>query len=83
MGASALVPKGDTSGAKKKVIFNRYLFKYDKDQDLTFALWGNELPHKRNVKEGGIQLRSMLTTLLAETVVFALIVPNQNAAHEK
>ncbi len=57
MGASALVPKSDTSGAKKKGIFNRALFKYDGNRDLYVCPAGNELPHKRDVKEGGMQLK--------------------------
>jgi hypothetical protein len=33
-GMTVLVPKGDTSGSEKKVIFNRTLFKYDADKDV-------------------------------------------------
>jgi hypothetical protein len=58
MAASALVPKGDMSGAKKKGIFNRSLFKYDQDRDLYVCPSGNELPHKRNVEEGEMKLKA-------------------------
>ena len=60
MGASVLVPKSDTSGAKKEGIFNRALFKYDSNRDLYVCPAGNELPCKRDVKEGGMQLKIYL-----------------------
>ena len=49
VGATALVPQTDTSGSKKKGIFNKSLFKYDKDKDIYVCPACEELPHRRNV----------------------------------
>ena len=54
-GATALVPQTDTSGSKKKGIFNKSLFKYDKDKDMYVCPAGEELPHRRNVIESGLE----------------------------
>ena len=54
-GATALVPQTDTSGSKKKGIFNKSLFKYDKDKDMYICPAGEELPHRRNVIESGLE----------------------------
>ncbi|WP_353372960.1 transposase, partial [Aliiglaciecola sp. NS0011-25] len=57
LGATALVPQTDTSGSKKKGIFNKSLFKYDKSKDAYICPAENELPHRRNVVEGGLELK--------------------------
>lgn len=55
LGATALVPQTDTSGSKKKGIFNKSLFKYDKDKDIYICPAGEVLPHRRNVFESGLE----------------------------
>jgi transposase/NACalpha-BTF3-like transcription factor len=55
LGATALVPHTDTSGSKKKGIFNKSLFKYDKDKDIYICPAGETLPHRRNVVESGLE----------------------------
>ena len=55
LGATALVPQIDTSGSKKKGIFNKSLFKYDQDKDIYVCPAGEELPHRRNVYESGLE----------------------------
>ncbi|KEA62987.1 ISPsy6, transposase [Marinobacterium lacunae] len=42
-GVSALVPKGDTSGAEKNGIFNKSLFCYEQERDLYICPAGQEL----------------------------------------
>jgi transposase len=42
---TSLVPQTDTSGSKKKGIFNKSLFKYDTSKDVYICPAGNELPH--------------------------------------
>ncbi len=56
-GAEALVPKGDTSGSDKKGIFNRSVFKYDREKDLYTCPAGNELPFASTVHEAGLELK--------------------------
>lgn len=55
LGATALVPQTDTSGSKKKGIFNKSLFKYDKDKDIYICPAGEVLPHRRNTFESGLE----------------------------
>tara|TARA_R110000744_G_scaffold138647_1_gene249457 strand:- start:2575 stop:3306 length:732 start_codon:yes stop_codon:yes gene_type:complete len=55
LGAMALVPQIDTSGSKKKGIFNKSLFKYDKDNDIYICPAGETLLHRRNVTESGLE----------------------------
>jgi hypothetical protein len=54
-GMIALVPKGDTSGAKLEGIFNRSAFHYDRDKDVYLCPAGNELPCHMLVVEDGLQ----------------------------
>lgn len=49
LGAVALVPKGDTSGADRKSLFNRSLFKYDQEKDIYICPTGNELQNRFTV----------------------------------
>ena len=55
LGMTANVPQTDTSGAAKKGIFNKSLFKYDKDKDSYICPAGEELPHRRNVTQDGLE----------------------------
>jgi len=55
IGITAIVPQTDTSGAKTKGIFNKSLFKYDKDRDIYTCPAGNELRHQRNAVDRGIE----------------------------
>lgn len=55
LGATALVPQTDTSGSKKKGIFNKSLFKYDKDQDIYVCPAGEELQNRMRVLESGLE----------------------------
>jgi transposase len=48
LGATALVPQTDISGSKKKGIFNKSLFKYDKDKDIFICPAYKVLPYRRN-----------------------------------
>jgi transposase len=52
---TANVPQSDTSGAAKKGLFNKSLFKYDAHQDIYICPAGEELPHRRNVTEDGLE----------------------------
>jgi hypothetical protein len=49
------VPQTDTSGSAKKGIFNKSLFKYDNNKDIYVCPAGEELPHRRNVTEDGLE----------------------------
>jgi len=55
IGITANVPQTDTSGLAKKGIFNKSLFIYDKDKDVFTCPVGEELPHKRNATDKGIE----------------------------
>tara|TARA_Y100000034_G_scaffold10687_1_gene11186 strand:- start:687 stop:2120 length:1434 start_codon:yes stop_codon:yes gene_type:complete len=55
-GATALVPQVDTSGSKAKAIFNKSLFKYDKEKDVYTCPAGNELQNRARVVEKGLEL---------------------------
>ena len=55
LGMTANVPQTDTSGSAKKGIFNKSLFKYDKDKDLYICPAGEELPYQRDVTERGLE----------------------------
>ena len=57
LGAVALVPKGDTSGADRKGLFNRSLFKYDQEKDIYICPTGNELQNRFTVVEDGLELQ--------------------------
>ena len=52
---TANVPQTNTSSSEKKGIFNKSLFKYDKDQDLYICPAGEELPYQRDVTERGLE----------------------------
>ncbi|WP_445768716.1 IS1182 family transposase [Rheinheimera sp.] len=56
-GAVALVPKGDTSGADRKGLFNRALFKYDKEKDVYVCPAGSELQNRFTAVEDGLELQ--------------------------
>jgi hypothetical protein len=51
------IPQIDTSGAAKKGIFNKSLFKYDKEKDMYMCPAGEALPHQRDVTERGLKLK--------------------------
>ena len=55
LGMTANVPQTDTSGAAKKGIFNKSLFKYDAHQDIYTCPAGEKLPHRRNATEDGLE----------------------------
>jgi transposase len=55
LGMTVNVPQTDTSGSAKKGIFNKSLFKYDKNKDIYICPAGEELPHRRNVTEDGLE----------------------------
>lgn len=57
LGAVALVPKGDTSGADRKGLFNRSLFKYDQEKDIHICPTGSELQNRLAVVEDGLELQ--------------------------
>ncbi len=56
-GMTPLVPKGDTSGSKKKGIFNRSLFKYDPEKDVYICPANQTLPHRLTGVEHGMTIR--------------------------
>jgi hypothetical protein len=51
------IPQIDTSGAAKKDIFNKSLFKYDTEKDMYICPAGEVLPHQRDVPERGLELK--------------------------
>lgn len=53
--AVALIPKGDTSGADRKGLFNRSLFKYDQEKDIYICPMGNELQNRFTMVEDGLE----------------------------
>jgi hypothetical protein len=55
LGITVNVPQTDTSGLAKKGMFNKSLFIYDKDKDIYICPACEELPHKRNVTEKGVE----------------------------
>ena len=57
LGMTANVPQSDTSGAAKKGVFNKSLFKYDTNKDIYICPAGEELPHRRNVTERDLELK--------------------------
>lgn len=57
LGVTASIPQSDTSGSKKKGIFNKSLFKYDKHKDVYICPADEELPHRRNVTDSGLELK--------------------------
>jgi hypothetical protein len=56
LGMTVNISQIDTSGSKKKGIFNKSLFKYDKDQDIYICPAGEALPHRRGVIDKGLKL---------------------------
>jgi len=56
-GMTPLVPKGDTSGSKKKGIFNRSRFKYDADRDVYICPANQVLPYRFTREEKGLTLK--------------------------
>jgi len=57
LGVTTLVPKGDTSGSEKKGIFNKSLFQFNKDKDVYICPTGNELQHRFNAIEAGLDIK--------------------------
>jgi transposase len=57
LGVTTLVPKTDTSGSEKKGIFNKSLFKYNQDNDVYICPAGNELQHRFNAIETGLDIK--------------------------
>ena len=57
LGMTVNIPQIDISGAAKKGIFNKSLFKCDKDQGIYICPAGEELPHRRDVTERGLELK--------------------------
>lgn len=55
LGAVANVPQTDTSGSEKKGIFNKSLFKYDKDKDIYLCPAGEELQNRMRVFDSGLE----------------------------
>ncbi len=52
-GAVALVPKGDTSGAERKGLYNRSMFRYDREKDVYVCPMGSEIQNRFiSVKDG-------------------------------
>ncbi|GHG78398.1 TPA: IS1182 family transposase [Proteus mirabilis] len=56
-GAVALVPKGDTSGADRKGLYNLALFKYNQEKDIYICPAGNELQNRFTTVEDGLELQ--------------------------
>ncbi len=54
-GVRAMIPKGDTSGADGKGLFNRLAFKYDREQDIYICPTGQELQNRFTVMEDGLE----------------------------
>jgi hypothetical protein len=57
LGMTVNVPQSDTSGAAKKGVFNKSLFKYDNNKDIYVCPASEELPHRRNVAQRGLELK--------------------------
>ena len=57
LGAVAVVPKGDTSDADRKGLFNRSLFKYDQEKDIYICPTGSEFKDRFTVVEDGLELQ--------------------------
>jgi transposase len=55
LGAEANVPQTDTSGSEKKGIFNKSLFKYDKDKDIYICPAGEVLQNWMRVFDSGLE----------------------------
>jgi hypothetical protein len=55
LGATALVPQIDTSGAKIKGIFNKSLFKYDPKRDVYVCPANNELQNRMRSMDKGVE----------------------------
>ena len=62
IGITVNVPQTDTSGSAKKGIFNKSLFFYDKDKDIYTCPAGEELPHKLNVIEAGLEQKGYVNS---------------------
>jgi len=57
LGVSTLVPKTDTSGSEKKGIFNKSFFQYNQNSDVYICPAGNELQHRLNSIERGVDIK--------------------------
>ncbi len=57
LGVSTLVPKTDTSGSEIKGIFNKSLFQYNQENDVYICPEGNELQHRLNSIERGLDIK--------------------------
>ncbi|MGK0411703.1 MAG: hypothetical protein ACJASB_003915 [Shewanella psychromarinicola] len=55
LGMAANVPQTDTSATAKKGIFNKSLFKYDKNKDTYTCPAGEELPHRSKETRDGLE----------------------------
>ena len=62
-GAAALVPKGDTSGANRKGLFNRSLFRYDSEKDVYICPAGSELQNRFTAFEDGLEQKMYLNNI--------------------
>ncbi len=56
-GMDVLVPKTDTSGSDKKGIFNRSMFKYDREKDVYICPANKELTYRMSGIERGMTLK--------------------------
>ncbi|GBL04789.1 IS1182 family transposase [Glaciecola sp. KUL10] len=56
LGVTALVPQIDTSGAKRKGIFNKSLFRYNKQKDVYICPAGEELQNRMRGFDSGLEL---------------------------
>lgn len=54
-GAVALVPKGDSSGAERKGLYNRSMFRYDGEKDVYVCPMGSELQNRFISVEDGLE----------------------------
>jgi transposase len=61
-GMTVLVPKGDTSGSKKKGIFNRSEFNYDARQNAYICPAKQKLPYRLTSTENGMEIRKYWAT---------------------
>jgi hypothetical protein len=55
LGAEVLIPKIDTSGSEKKKIFNKSLFKYNKERDIYICPAEKELSFRRIEIDKGVE----------------------------
>jgi hypothetical protein len=63
-GMTALVPRVDTSGSGKKGIFNRSLFRYDKDKDVYICPANKELKYRFSAVEGELTIQKYFLDIM-------------------